>query len=685
MSWIKNLSFFKKILLMIFLPISALLTLSYLEITQADTNANDYGRSAAIQSYHPEMLLLINQIQTERGRTNVFLSRQTENRKSRLLDQRAKLDSQISKFNQTLNTLPSAQLSDADNAEISRVQSLLDSRIDSIRQSVDAGVLNNNAAVDQYSRVVMALIESLDYAVSTFSDVDIINAIEVYRNITYAKNYLGLYRNLLSNIFNKDFITSEERADSAVLQDRIDTFINNARVYSIGMTNPEILDEMANIRTPKFKQMANLVQNQTEAFEVDSDEWFDTATEVVENMSSIASLVTEEANGLINSKLEVADRNFYSISTSILIVLIITIFMIWFITRSLTRPIDSALQSFRNLAAGRLYERIEAESKDEIGQLMEAAEGFRLKLFDAAEKLGDCVGQFSTITPQISQSSSDLSSSTAEQASSVEETSVTLEEIATTIDTNANNAKKTEKIAQDAAENAKSTSEVIMETVKTMNLISEKITIIEEIAYQTNLLALNATIEAARAGEHGRGFNVVADEVRKLAENSKESASEISELARNSQAIAERSGQLLETMVPSIEHTSQLVQEISASSDEQATGVKEIQKAMSQLDAVTQSNSAMSEELAATAENLVEQSLILKSAFAFFKTKAEHVQHQDIQATGTDHHSAHPAAHYAPSTQHQGHSASVVNMPIKKNNPTQKPADEWTEDDFVDY
>ncbi len=682
MSWIKNLSFFKKILLMIFLPITALLTLSYLEITQADTNANDYRRSATIQSYHPEMLLLINQIQTERGRTNAFLSRQTENRKSRLLDQRAKLDSQISKFNQTLNILPSAQLSDADNAEISRVKSLLDSRIDSIRQSVDTGVLNNNAAVDQYSRVVMGLIESLDYAVSTFSDVDIINAIEVYRNTTYAKNYLGLYRNLLSNVFNKDFITSEERADSAVLQDRINTFINNARVYSIGMTNPEVLDEMANIRTPKFKQMANLVQNQTEAFEVDSDEWFDTATEVVENMSSIASLVTEEASGLINSKLEVADRNFYSISTSILIVLIITVFMIWFITRSLTRPIESALQSFRNLAAGRLYERIEAESKDEIGQLMEAAEGFRLKLFDAAEQLGDCVGQFSTITPQISQSSSDLSSSTAEQASSVEETSVTLEEIATTIDTNANNAKKTEKIAQDAAENAKSTSEVIMETVKTMNLISEKITIIEEIAYQTNLLALNATIEAARAGEHGRGFNVVADEVRKLAENSKESASEISELARNSQAIAERSGQLLETMVPSIEHTSQLVQEISASSDEQATGVKEIQKAMSQLDAVTQSNSAMSEELAATAENLVEQSLILKSAFAFFKTKAEHVQHQDIQATGTDHHSA----HYAPSTQHQGHSASVVNMPInKKSNPTQKPADEWTEDDFVDY
>ncbi len=154
-----------------------------------------------------------------------------------------------------------------------------------------------------------------------------------------------------------------------------------------------------------------------------------------------------------------------------------------------------------------------------------------------------------------------------------------------------------------------------------MKQIADKISIIEDIAYQTNMLALNAAIEGARAGEHGKGFAVVAAEVRKLAERSQIAASEISNLTKDSVAIAETAGTLLEKMVPDIIQTAGLVQEISASSEEQSAGVAQINKAMQQLDVVTQQNASGSEELAATAEEMQAQSKNLTSAVSFFRMK----------------------------------------------------------------
>jgi len=152
-----------------------------------------------------------------------------------------------------------------------------------------------------------------------------------------------------------------------------------------------------------------------------------------------------------------------------------------------------------------------------------------------------------------------------------------------------------------------------------MKSITQKIEIIDEIAYQTNLLALNAAIEAARAGEHGKGFAVVATEVRKLAERSQGAAKEISSLAADSVKVAEQSGSLLNELVPSIKKTAGLVQEVAAASREQSSGVNEINRAMSQVDQVTQRNASLAEELSSTAEELASQSEALLQLTNFFK------------------------------------------------------------------
>lgn len=287
----------------------------------------------------------------------------------------------------------------------------------------------------------------------------------------------------------------------------------------------------------------------------------------------------------------------------------------------LARRVEQMLEASLAIAAGDLTREITVEGEDAIGKLGKAFNAMSQKLSQIIGEVRQGAGAISSASAQVASSAQALSQGTSQQASSVEETTSSLEQMSASITQNAENSRQMEQMALKGAKDADESGKAVKDTVDAMKAIAEKISIIEEIAYQTNLLALNAAIEAARAGEHGKGFAVVATEVRKLAERSQTAAKEIGNLADSSVKVAERAGQLLVELVPSIKKTADLVQEVAAASREQSSGVGQMNKAMAQVDQVTQRNASSAEELSSTAEELASQAEALQQLMAFFRVK----------------------------------------------------------------
>ena len=292
------------------------------------------------------------------------------------------------------------------------------------------------------------------------------------------------------------------------------------------------------------------------------------------------------------------------------------------VARLLASSLERVVGIVEAMAQGDLTAEVSVDSADETGKVLRAMGAMSAKLSTIISHVGAGANTLASASGQLFSSATEMSQATGQQASSVEETTSSLEEMSASIAQNAENSRIMEQMAIKAARDAEQSGAAVGETVAAMKSIAERISIVEEIAFQTNLLALNAAIEAARAGEMGRGFAVVASEVRKLAERSQGAAKEIRNLAGSSVQVAERSGGLMQELVATTKKTSDLIQEVAAASSEQASGVSQINRAMSQLDQVTQRNAAAAEELSSTAEEMNSQASTLQEAISFFTVHA---------------------------------------------------------------
>src|SRR5471032_648725 len=308
----------------------------------------------------------------------------------------------------------------------------------------------------------------------------------------------------------------------------------------------------------------------------------------------------------------------------------------WWITRTITQPINAAVKVAQTVSAGDLTSDIRVESDDETGQLMSALKDMNSNLVNIVGQVRSGSVTMTSVSNEIAAGNLDLSSRTEEQASSLQLTASSMEDLTSTVKLNAANARQANQLAISASEIASRGGAVVSEVVSTMGSINDSsrriveiISVIDSIAFQTNILALNAAVEAARAGEQGRGFAVVASEVRNLAQRSASAARDIKGLIDDSvqkvsvgSALVDRAGQTMDEIVQSIGRVTQIMNEITDASDAQHAGIEQVNRAIGEMDQVTQQNAALVEEAAAAAESMQQQSAQLAQVVSVFKLDA---------------------------------------------------------------
>ncbi|OZI35131.1 methyl-accepting chemotaxis protein [Bordetella genomosp. 1] len=353
----------------------------------------------------------------------------------------------------------------------------------------------------------------------------------------------------------------------------------------------------------------------------------------IDALNEFGKYIDSEQQATITSAKTNFDRALMAVAAAVVLALLLMIIARIVFGRLVVRPLIEAGQHFDRIAAGDLTARVDVRNSNEIGQLFAALKRMQESLTRTVSQVRRGVDEINVGAQEISAGNTDLSSRTEQQAASLEETAASMEELASTVKQNADNARQANQLAASASDVAERGGSAVSEVVHTMEAISgssrkisEIVSVIDGIAFQTNILALNAAVEAARAGEQGKGFAVVAGEVRSLAQRSAQAAKEIkvliedsvSKVGTGSQQV-ERAGNTMQEIVASVKRVTDIMGEISAASEEQSSGIDQVNRAVAQMDEVTQQNAALVEEAAAAAGSLQDQAQRLAEAVAVFK------------------------------------------------------------------
>ena len=311
-------------------------------------------------------------------------------------------------------------------------------------------------------------------------------------------------------------------------------------------------------------------------------------------------------------------------------------------------PLRQVVATANLLAGGDLTRPVAVDGRGEIGELQLALAQLAVSMRTVVRDVREEVVQLQNGAREIAAGNQELSSRTESQASSLEQTAAAMDEIGGTVRQTSELAADGAQLARDTAGVAQRSQEAVHGVVDTMQQITDSsrrigdiIQVIEGVAFQTNILALNAAVEAARAGEQGRGFAVVATEVRALAQRTGTAAKEIRGLIEESrervEAGAQRAGDArlrMDEVAAAVARVSDVLAQIDAAGREQAIGVGQVGEAVQHLDAITQQNAAMVEELAASANALNGQVGRVHDAIRVFRLTEQDKSLAEVDAVG---------------------------------------------------
>lgn len=331
-----------------------------------------------------------------------------------------------------------------------------------------------------------------------------------------------------------------------------------------------------------------------------------------------------------------------------------------FTARVILDPIKKTVSMIETIARGDLTQRIDIDSRDEIGSMAREFNNFIDILRDIISRVADNSHRVSDAATMLDTAAEQMATGVEQAACQVNSVAAASEEMSMTSSEIAENCVRVARSSEEANGSVRTGETVIMETVMAMNSINERVRgsaqiiqslgsrseqigqvvgLINDIADQTNLLALNAAIEAARAGEHGRGFAVVADEVRKLAERTSHATKDISETIAAMQnetksavlsmregldetqrgaAEAEKSGDVLHDILSQVNVVTTEINQIAVASEQQTATTNEIANNIQQISEVMAETARRIQDNANAASQLAELSRDLRTVVGQF-------------------------------------------------------------------